>query len=189
MNSFFEFFAGVDSVLSVLAAIAAVLLFGLRSHVRFEIALSPWRDPTLMGIYVSGRSRARNVDLCFRAVGIGGKLRLVPDACEEICRDVIRPVEPHRSVHLEASTPLPEQGLPAHLSHGPGIEVPDADETHAEVEEEDQPAKSHRVHDPQYGTHIDQNGLTHAFPRYEFQLKDTAIEPASQKRSKRRSPR
>ena len=101
MQSFFEFFAGVDSVLSVLAAIAAVLLFGLRSHVRFEIALSPWRDPTLMGIYVSGRSRARNVDLCFRAVGIGGKLRLVPDACEEICRDVIRPVEPHRSVHLE----------------------------------------------------------------------------------------
>lgn len=101
MKSFFEFFAGVDSVLSVLAAIAAVLLFGLRSHVRFEIALSPWRNPTLMGIYVSGRSRARNVDLCFRAVGIGGKLRLIPDACEEICRDVIRPVEPHRSVHLE----------------------------------------------------------------------------------------
>ena len=29
MQSFFEFFAGVDSVLSVLAAIAAVLLFGL----------------------------------------------------------------------------------------------------------------------------------------------------------------
>lgn len=100
MQSFFEFFAGVDSVLSVLAAIAAVLLFGLRSHVCFEISLSPWQDPTLMGIYVSGRSRARNVDLCFRAVGIGGKLRLVPDACEDISREVIRPVELQRSVRL-----------------------------------------------------------------------------------------
>lgn len=104
MESVFEFFTGVDSVLSVFAALAAVVLFGLRSHARFEIELFPWRDPTLMGIFISGRSRARNASLTFRALAIGGRLRLIPDPAEDICRAVIRPEAPRRTVLLEVQT-------------------------------------------------------------------------------------
>ncbi len=104
MDSILDFFGGANSVLSVCAVIVAFVAFCLRTRVRFETELSPWRDPNLVGIFVSGRSSSRNADLTFRAVAVGGKLRLIPDSNEDICRAVIHPVEPRKSVLLEVQT-------------------------------------------------------------------------------------
>ena len=71
-------------MLSVVAAILGAAFFCGRCHVRFETALSPWRDPSLVGVFVGGRSIARGKDLSFLAVGIGGLLRTVPSEDEAL---------------------------------------------------------------------------------------------------------
>lgn len=90
----FDWFSGIDSMLSVFATIAGAVIFCSRNHVTFETSVYPWSDRRRFGVFIGGSGRGRG-ELSFRALAIGGRLRTIPAASEDECRGFLelRPLQ------------------------------------------------------------------------------------------------